>query len=283
MPIISTQAQLTRALEWNVVARRWAAGGHVLFGVVVLRCVAARRHRRRCCAPRPPPPPPPPPPSREPSICIRSPTTLSFECFWPSFSQRSSLSRPSISTGEPLLRYSLAISAVRPQSVMSTNVVSSTHWSPRLHAIVHGQADIRHGRAAGDVAQLGVAGQIADQDDAVEAGHGYSLFTLSEASRELTTRSAKRLLNTRSVPGNYQIAPNQGNDTESPTQTRLKRRFRARRLGRGNRVDPHRQLTLRNRALRSRARDSARPRPPELGGGAGPALACSSTASTMCG
>src|SRR5712671_2346415 len=75
----------------------------------------------------PPPPPPPRAPSFEPSICSLSAVTFSLECFWPSFSQRSSLSRPSIKTGEPLLRYSLAISAVRPHSVISTKVTSSTH------------------------------------------------------------------------------------------------------------------------------------------------------------
>ena len=52
----------------------------------------------------------------------------SFDRFWPAlFSHVSSFNRPSISTGEPLMRYSQATSAVRAQSVTSTKVVSSTH------------------------------------------------------------------------------------------------------------------------------------------------------------
>ena len=63
---------------------------------------------------------------REPSICIRSPTTRSLERFWPSVSQVSSFSRPSIRMDDPLFRYWLAISAVRPTRVTSTNTGSST-------------------------------------------------------------------------------------------------------------------------------------------------------------
>ncbi len=112
-------ADLSACLEWDVVVRRRTARRRVLFGFVVLRlftaAAAAATAATAAAA------------FAEPSICSRSPMTFSLECFWPSFSQRSSLSRPSINTGEPLLRYSLAISAVRPHSVMSTNVASSTH------------------------------------------------------------------------------------------------------------------------------------------------------------
>ncbi len=103
---------------------------------------------------------------------MRSPTTRSLEFFLPSFSQVSSFSRPSIRTLEPLFKYSLATSACRPQSVTSTNVVSSTH-SPLavLAAVVDCQPDVGHGRSAGDVPQLGIARQIADQDHAIVTGH----------------------------------------------------------------------------------------------------------------
>src|SRR4051812_311032 len=41
-----------------------------------------------------------------------------------------------------------------------------------LDAVVHSQADIRNGRSAWDVSELGVARKIADEDDAIKACHG---------------------------------------------------------------------------------------------------------------
>ncbi len=58
---------------------------------------------------------------------MRSQITFNLYCFLPSFSHESSFSRPSTNNGDPLLKYSLANSAVRPHNVTSTKVVSSTH------------------------------------------------------------------------------------------------------------------------------------------------------------
>ena len=75
-------------------------------------------------------------------------------------------------TGDPLLRYSLITSAVRPQAVTSTNATSSIH-SPL--AFLRRSFTARPISATAMplwmIAQLDVASQIADQDYSVEAGH----------------------------------------------------------------------------------------------------------------
>jgi len=52
-----------------------------------------------------------------------------------------------------------------------------------LHSVVHGQADVGHSRAAGDVPQLGIAGQVSDQDNAVKACHDCLLSDLDRRCR----------------------------------------------------------------------------------------------------
>ena len=68
---------------------------------------------------------------RPPRSCILSATTRRRVRFCPVClsSQVSIWSRPSTKTGLPFFKYSLATSAVRPQSVTSTNVTSS-RFSP---------------------------------------------------------------------------------------------------------------------------------------------------------
>ena len=91
---------------------------------------------------------------------------------------------PRSSTGEPLVRYSPATSAVRPQSVTSTNVVSSIH-SPLafLRRSLTARPMSRHRRAAGNISQLRVPREVAQQDDAVITGHGRSPCLLSSFRR----------------------------------------------------------------------------------------------------
>ena len=169
-------------LKRNIVA---AAGGLSRSGIIRLRragpvgCIAESwsggAAEPACCRGRgalPPVRPGRPVPS-PPISCIRSQITFNFDRFWPSCpSHVSSLSRPSMKTGEPLLRYSLITSAVRPQTVTSTNVTSSIH-SPLafFRLFVDGQSDIGDRHSALDIAQLDVPSEIAYQDYAVEAGH----------------------------------------------------------------------------------------------------------------
>src|SRR5678816_3247922 len=66
-----------------------------------------------------------------------------------------------------------------------------------LYSVIDGEPNVGHGCAAGDVPQLGIAGQISDQDNSVKACHD---CLLSDRVRRLR-RSAPaytKILNTRS-------------------------------------------------------------------------------------
>jgi len=162
--------------------------------------VRIRRSWDRIRRPLAPPRPPPPPPSATclaASIASARRRRGASKCFWPSFSQRSSFSRPSINTDEPLLRYSLATSAVRLHSVTSTKVTSSTHWSPRFTRSFTARPISETGVPLGMYPQFGVAGQIADQNHTIVAGHGWNSF--SSRPREASLRRSRLLAGAEAI------------------------------------------------------------------------------------
>ena len=166
-------AQARQSLERNLVVVRLGRP-QAAAGVRSVRLRLRRRH------PPPPPPmpssasPPPPPPGRLPSNCMLSPITRSLLRFWPDClsSQLSSCRRPSIRTGRPFFRYSPAISAVRPQSVTSTNVdLFALLAAFGAVDAIDGEAEVGNRAALWRIADLRVAREVPDQDDFVEAGH----------------------------------------------------------------------------------------------------------------
>jgi hypothetical protein len=157
-------------LKWDIVAWRRAASGRVLLRFIVMRLIATAAAATAAA-----------------SAATTTGTVLSTKHLEPiggDFQLRVLLAIffPAIEL-EPAFDQngrSFAKILVRDlgRAAPKRDVDESDLIDPLIAAfdsIVHSQADIGDGRAAGDVPQFWIAGQISDEDDSVKACHGYLL------------------------------------------------------------------------------------------------------------
>ena len=120
---------------------------------------------------------------REPRNWTVSATTSTLERLPPSCDSHSlHSSRPSIATGRPLREVLGAVLALGAPDLDVEVVGLLGPLAARLVlvAAVHCQPEPAHRRAAGQRRELGIGGQIACQDDAIDVCHGFLLCLLYE-------------------------------------------------------------------------------------------------------